>query len=166
MAGGAPDANGIWLYGPDDPRVPFHDTLNIGQQSVSTAVGQLKARTTALETYDDLTGIGTPFVAASGWTIGNNRGRKKAGFAFIEASFTRSGSAITVGSDGNFANDTMATFAAGWAPASGMFYPAVSLHLADFAGVSSTGFVLTAVAPGLTVPTGRLVQFTAVYPLA
>lgn len=49
MAIGALDANGIWIYGEDDPASPASDLLNLGQESTSDAVGDAKARLTALE---------------------------------------------------------------------------------------------------------------------
>lgn len=49
MAIGALDANGVWIYGEDDPASPVSDLLNLGMDSVSDAVGDAKARLTALE---------------------------------------------------------------------------------------------------------------------
>ena len=49
MATGALDTNGIWIYGEDDPASPVSDLLNLGQDSVSDAVGDLKARVTTIE---------------------------------------------------------------------------------------------------------------------
>jgi len=51
MAIGALDANGIWLYGEDDPASPVSDLLNLGMDSASDAVGDAKARLTAIETW-------------------------------------------------------------------------------------------------------------------
>lgn len=165
MATGANDANGIYQYGSDDPRAPFHDTLNLGQQSVSVAVGLLKARALALENANALGSVGSPFVAASGWTLGQNQGRKKNGMAFTRVQVARSGSAITVPSDGDIATQILATFAAGWAPAAGMLYPAVATSLAHIGVCDSSGVQLTAVAPGITLPNGAVVSFALIYPL-
>lgn len=168
MATGGNDANGIYLYGSDDPRAPFQDTLNIGQQSVSVAVGLLKARALALENANLLGAIGSPFVAASGWTITQNQGRKKNGMAFARVQVVRSGGAITVPSDGDIATQVLATFAAGWVPAAGMLYPAIPTSLAHVGVCDATGVQLTAVAPGITLPgapSGAVVSFALYYPL-
>jgi len=49
MATGALDANGVWIYGEDDPASPVSDLLNLGMDSVSDAVGDAKARLITLE---------------------------------------------------------------------------------------------------------------------
>ena len=49
MATGTLDANGVWIYGEDDPASPVSDLLNLGMDSVSDAVGDAKARLTTLE---------------------------------------------------------------------------------------------------------------------
>lgn len=165
MATGALDANGIWQYGPDDQRVPFDNTLNLGQAATSTAIGTLKSRATDLENAGLLSAVGTPFVAAAGWSIASNAGRKKNGLAFVRITANRTGAAITVPGDGNIADTVIATFAAGWAPVDGMPFPATSEFVADIARIVTTGLSIVAVAPGLTIPTGRLVSFAAVYPL-
>lgn len=46
---GAVDANGIYQYGEGDARSPFSDTLNLGQQHTSAAVGGLLARVASVE---------------------------------------------------------------------------------------------------------------------
>lgn len=38
MATGALDANGVWKYGEDDPLSPFSTFMNLGMNSVSTAI--------------------------------------------------------------------------------------------------------------------------------
>src|SRR5665647_2593528 len=49
MAIGTLDANGVWIYGEDDPASPVSDLLNLGMDSVSDAIGDTKARVTTLE---------------------------------------------------------------------------------------------------------------------
>lgn len=61
MATGALDANGVWIYGEDDPASPVSDLLNLGMDSVSDAVGDAKARLTTLEGVDPI-----PFAIAAG----------------------------------------------------------------------------------------------------
>lgn len=161
---GALDANGIYQYAPDDPAALFDETLNLGQEATSVAVGALRSRAKALEDAQILSGIGTPLVVASGWTLSTNLGRKRAGLAFIEWSVTRAGSAITVGSDGDFTNSTVATFAAGWAPAAGMNYPGTPNSRVASWLITNADIRLAAVAPGITIPTGAGFSGVAVYP--
>lgn len=49
MASGHIDDNGIWQYGEDDARSPFSDTLNLGQEQTSVAMGAAVARLVSLE---------------------------------------------------------------------------------------------------------------------
>lgn len=167
MATGALDANGVWQYGPDDPRVPFDDTLNLGQESVSTAIGSLKSRAAALEAANVLGAVGSPCVAASGWTVDTNRGRKKNGVAFIDIIFTRTGAAITVPASGDITNAAVATFAAGWVPAIGMNYPAAGGLTGELVqgAIASTGLFISAVGAGRTIPTGWQSSLLGSYPL-
>lgn len=165
MATGFIDANGIWQFGADDPRVPFQDTLNLGQQSVSTAVGLLKSRATALENANVLSALGTPFVAASGWTLVLNRGLKKNGVAWVQIRFNRSGAAITPTAGGTV-DSQVATFAAGWAPASFIQFPTPSNGRVATAHITSTGFTLRNVIPGSTVAVSDEFWFLATYPVA
>lgn len=58
------DSNGIWQYAETDAEATASDLLNLGQASVSTAVGALRARAAVLEQPD------SDFAAiplASGW---------------------------------------------------------------------------------------------------
>lgn len=43
MATGHIDANGVWIYGEDDPASPASDLLNLGQESISDQIGLLRA---------------------------------------------------------------------------------------------------------------------------
>ncbi|MDN4598840.1 hypothetical protein [Leifsonia virtsii] len=51
MASGHLDENGIWQYGEDDPRSPFSDTLNMGQEATSVAIGALLAEVGTLSDH-------------------------------------------------------------------------------------------------------------------
>ncbi len=167
---GAPDANGIWQYAPDDPRTPFDDTLNLGQSSTSIAVGQLKSRVTAVEGKQAPTGAASAAVAATGWSLSTNIGVKIGKTAFVNFTFTRTGSAITVPSDGNVSNTLMASLAAGFAILNAMGGCGLSsTHTGPLASayINTAGDIyLAAVAPGSTIPTGAAFSFFGTYPLA
>jgi hypothetical protein len=165
MAPGALDGNGIYIYQPDDPRVPFDDTLNLAQSATSIAVGTLKSRATALEAGNVLSAVGTPCVVATGWTLNTNRGRRRGGFAWIDVVFTRSGAAITVPVNGDIGNSIIATWAATWAPASGMDFPALGATTFGSAQ-NGNGLILTAVTPGTVIATGWVGSLAAAFPLA
>ncbi|KZE91175.1 hypothetical protein [Microbacterium sp. TNHR37B] len=173
MAAGFLDTNGVWMFGEDDQRDTFSDLLNIGQDSVSDAIGADRARLTTLETLTTLGAGATGFIAsAPGWNLSNIQGRKRGGLAFIGFLATRTGAAITVPSgDGNIVNQLMGGLGAGWQRASGIN---VSLVHDGFTGAIMSGYInasnelwLGTVAPGTsTFPTGAQVGFNAVYPLA
>lgn len=165
MATGSLDSNGVWLYGEDDQRDTFSELLNIGMDSVSDAIGLLRGRATALETAgatSTVTAAGI-LTAATGWSVTTQQGRKKNGQAFLRYTVSRTGAAVSVPSDGDIANQLLATFAAGWVPASGILYPAASNALVAAGYVDSTGVYLAAVAPGITIPTGQTFGFVATY---
>jgi hypothetical protein len=61
MAVGSISANGVWIYGEDDPASPFSGLLNLGMQSVSDRIGVLAARVPARLTSD----AGFPVATAS-----------------------------------------------------------------------------------------------------
>lgn len=69
MATGALDANGVWIYGEDDPASPVSDLLNLGMDSVSDVVGDAKARLTTLEAGPGAWTAYTP--ALLGISLGN-----------------------------------------------------------------------------------------------
>lgn len=170
MALGYFDVHGVWRFGSDDPRAPFHDLLNVGQESVSTAIGTLKSRAAVLEAAAAKTAPSSPFLAATGWTIVSQSGVKKAGIAFVNIRFTRSGAAVTVPVDGNIANQIVATLAAGWAGAPGAGIPLVSSHTGPLAvgyidGTGAGQVFLSAVTAGATIPTGAEFTLAGVYPL-
>lgn len=168
MATGALDPNGIWLYGEDDERDLFSDLLNIGQDSVSDAIGADRARLAVLEADKVWSGVlSGPCVAATGWTLATNLGAKKNGFAFLQISATRTGAAITVTGNGDVANTDVATWAAGWAPRAGLIFPGAAYDNRTAAlRVTSFGIQLSAVGGSGSVATGDAIPFTAFYPLA
>lgn len=49
MATGFTDANGVYIYGEDDNISLFSDLLNLGEESISTVVGDLRADLTSAE---------------------------------------------------------------------------------------------------------------------
>lgn len=68
MAEGALDARGIWQYGEDDPASPFSALLNMLAASVSTQIGNDRARLSALENAAQATAWDP---AVTGITVGN-----------------------------------------------------------------------------------------------
>jgi hypothetical protein len=166
MPTGALDANGVWLYGEDDARDTFSALLNIGQDSVSDAIGSDRGRLDALEaltsTGASTTGIAT---AATGWSATAVLGRKRSGIIVAQFNMTRTGAAITVPAGGDIADSIMATLNAGWQRAGG---PVPGLHSAI--GPVCSGYIsaaneliLTNAAPGTTIATGTLIALTATY---
>ena len=170
MAGGALDPNGVWLYGEDDQRDTFSALLNIGQDATSDAIGSDRARLAALEAAGSTSATGTPLTVATGWALGTNVGRKRNGIAFLSLLFTRTGAAITVAGDGNFANVLLATVNVGWQKAAGVN---ASLIHDGFTGPLVSGFLnaaneaqLGAIAPGAVINTTTTIGFNAVSLLA
>jgi hypothetical protein len=66
MASGGYDANGIWIYGEDDPASPVSDLLNLLAESTSGAVEDEVARLAALETLTTDVGWNTKALAGTG----------------------------------------------------------------------------------------------------
>lgn len=172
MATGALDSNGVWQYGEDDARDTFSELLNIGQDSISDAIAADRARLDALEAAGTLSTLSTGIAtASSGWSIQSQTGRKKNGIAFIYIRFERTGSAITVPSDGNVGPSVMGTLNSGWQRASGLLVHALK-HSGEVGPLvsgyinSSNELTLGAVAPGATLGTGVVLGFGAEYPLA
>lgn len=170
MPTGAFDPNGIWLYGEDDERDTFSALLNIGQDSVSDAIGADRGRLDSLEALQAFSGvIAGPCVAATGWSIPTtNRGSKKNGLAFVECEVVRTGAAIGVTTTtGLIAANVVATFAAGWVPRTGMVFSASSYEgrVGNWR-VSAGAVQLRAVTGSASIATGEALAFTAIYPLA
>lgn len=120
MAIGALDANGVWIYGEDDPASPVSDLLNLGMDSVSDAVGDAGARLTTLETR--VTGdAGAALTLGAGWTSILASGPSVSylapgGFVVVQGLIRRTGATITNGQSG-----TIATLAAGHRPADALY---------------------------------------------
>lgn len=168
MATGSLDSVGVWLYGEDDERDTFSELLNIGQEATSDAIAADRARLTAIEGAALVSSVfAAGLVASSGWSIITQEVRSKAGVVFFRARFSRSGGAITVPSDGNIANQLVATFAAGWVPASGMRYAATSAETGPLATgwADNTGLYLAAVQGGSSILTSSEFSLLGTYPL-
>jgi hypothetical protein len=69
---GSIDANGVYIYAEDDPISPFSDFMNLGQESVSDAIGDvsaaLDARLDALEAGTGVVPVVAVYSAGATWT--------------------------------------------------------------------------------------------------
>lgn len=93
---GTTDSNGIYQYAETDTASPFSTLLNLGQQSISTAVASIRARLNALEA----TPSWAAFTLNSGWAVAsgyNTRVLRDGKIVQVEGTrITRSGSDLTV----------------------------------------------------------------------
>lgn len=93
------------------------------------------------------------FTVAAGWSIASQSAVKIGGFlARVYINFTRTGGTITVPSDGDITNQTVATFRTGWVPYPGDPSPLASSTGGQLAAVNLDSAIaalrLNAVAPG------------------
>ena len=115
MAIGTLDANGVWIYGEDDPASPVSDLLNLGEDSVSDAVGDAKARLTALES-SNAAASAVALTLAAGWTAIAGYApptsyKGPGGIVVVQGTVRRTGATITADASG-----TIATLAVGHRP--------------------------------------------------
>lgn len=166
---GALDSNGIYIYDETDARDTFSELLNISQESVSDAILADRSRIGVIEGKFSASPVTEgPIKASSGWSATTNRGRTRAGLAFIDVILGRTGADIAIPGDGNVSDFEVATFNAGWVPESGVVFPAAPGSAGRMAGfrLSSTSVQVFAVVGTGTLTTGTTIGFQAVYPLA
>lgn len=166
---GSLDENGVWLFAEDDARDTMSQLLNIGQDSISDAIGADRARLAALEATGAWSGVlGNVVTASTGWAIGTtHRGAKKNGIAYIDVSFQRTGATVTALSTGDLSPDeTLGQFQSGWAPRAGMVFMATCYNRMYTIRLSSSGILWTAGLPSFPCATNDTIVLSSIYPLA
>jgi len=135
----------------------FYDRGAVARMWYRTAAGDA-VWTAWREVYTD----GTPRVttadfitAGSGWSIVEAEAISYLGTAHVSVEFTRTGAAVTVPANGDVSSQTVGTLKAGWEAVGRNFPMSTALVGPVVAGrVWGSSFQLTAVAPGVTIPTG------------
>lgn len=105
--------------------------------------------------------------ALPGWKIDASSGQRLGNIAFIEVEFIRTGSAITAPANGDITNQDVGILASGWIAGSrGYPLAAGSVGPLVTGRVWGSGLYFTAVAPGVTIPTGASFALGGSYILA
>lgn len=106
------------------------------------------------------------FTQAAGWTILFQSAFRIGQIARVIVQYQRSAGTITVGSDGDIANQTIATFRPGWEPYPGNSFP---LPTGTSGPITATvvdpafGLRLAAIAPGATIVNGSTFSVGGLY---